>query len=35
MLLLLSLGGLVNFVWAIALIGVGVYLLSRSRLAQR
>lgn len=35
LLLTLSLGGLVNFVWAIALIGAGVYLLSRSKLLQR
>jgi hypothetical protein len=35
MLLLLSLGGLVNYVWALALIVVGVYLLSRSKLLQR
>jgi hypothetical protein len=35
MLLILSLGGLVNYVWALALIGVGVYLLMRSKLLQR
>jgi hypothetical protein len=35
MLFLLSLGGLVTYVWAIALIAVGVYLLTRSRLLQR
>jgi hypothetical protein len=34
-LLTLSLGGLINYLWALALIGVGVYLLSRSRVFQR
>lgn len=29
-LLTLSLGGLINYIWALALIGVGVYLLSRT-----
>jgi hypothetical protein len=35
MLLMLSLGGLVNYIWALALIGAGVYLLGRSKLLQR
>lgn len=35
LLLTLSLGGLINYVWAIALIGVGVYLLTRVRFIQR
>lgn len=35
LLLTLSLGGLVNYVWAVALIGVGIYLLTRVRAAQR
>jgi hypothetical protein len=35
MLLILSLGGLVNYVWALAMIGAGVYLLMRSKLMQR
>jgi hypothetical protein len=34
-LLILSLGGLINYIWALALIGVGVYLLRRARLLQR
>jgi hypothetical protein len=34
-LLMLSLGGIVNYVWAIALIAIGVYLLTRSKLLQR
>ncbi len=34
-LLTLSLGGLINYVWALALIGVGVYLLTRVKLSQR
>lgn len=34
-LLMLSLGGLINYLWALGLIGVGVYLLSRARLFQR
>jgi hypothetical protein len=34
-LLMLSLGGIVNYVWALALIVVGVYLLTRSKLLQR
>ncbi len=34
-LLTLSLGGLINYIWALALIGVGVYLLTRVRLTQR
>jgi hypothetical protein len=34
-LLMLSLGGIVNYVWAFALIAVGVYLLTRSKLLQR
>jgi hypothetical protein len=34
-LLTLSLGGLINYVWALALIGAGVYLLTRVRLVQR
>jgi hypothetical protein len=34
-LLVLSLGGIVNYVWALALIVVGVYLLTRSKLPQR
>lgn len=35
LLLTLSLGGLVNYVWAVALIVTGVILLTRSRLLQR
>lgn len=35
LLLTLSLGGLVNYVWAVALIVAGVILLARSRLLQR
>jgi hypothetical protein len=34
-LLTLSLGGLINYVWALALIGVGVYLLKRANILQR
>jgi hypothetical protein len=34
-LLMLSLGGIVNYVWALALIVAGVYLLSRTHLLQR
>lgn len=34
-LLILSLGGLINYIWALGLIGVGVYLLGRARLFQR
>ncbi len=35
LLLTLSLGGIINYVWAIGLIVAGVYLLTRSRLFQR
>ena len=35
LLLTLSLGGLINYAWAIGLIVAGVYLLTRSRLFQR
>lgn len=34
-LLILSLGGLINYIWALALIAAGVFLLSRARLFQR
>ncbi len=34
-LLTLSLGGLINYVWALALIGGGIYLLTRTGLFQR
>ncbi|MGE5602393.1 MAG: hypothetical protein ACM30E_05055 [Nitrososphaerales archaeon] len=34
-LLVLSLGGLINYIWALALIAAGVFLLSRARLFQR
>ena len=35
LLLTLSLGGIINFVWAVGLIAAGVYLLARSKLFQR
>ena len=35
LLLILSLGGIINYVWAIGLIAAGVYLLTRSKLFQR
>lgn len=35
LLLILSLGGIINYVWAIGLIVAGVYLLTRGRLFQR
>ncbi len=35
LLLTLSMGGLVNYIWALALIGAGVFLLSRTGIFQR